>query len=260
MTRTKRLAGAALCVILLSGCGGSGDAGGEGTTTTTRSLLNQDVVGGPSTPVGGGPGLSSGAPPAYLPDLGYDIGSVEAPLKVIEFSDFGCGYCRRFHLETFPTLRAEFIETARIEWKFMPFVTGSFGNSPAVSEAAECVLEQDAGRFEAFSHRLWELQAEWKGSDEPAAVVRPWAEEVGSDMAIYDACLAEDRRVDRVSGATDVAGRLGIRGTPTFWLVGYGPLQGALPLEAFQGILGSVLEDLHAVRDSIAGDSAAAAG
>ena len=121
-----------------------------------------------------------------------------------------------------------------------------FDNSLAVTEAAECVLEQSSPTYWEFGDRLWERQAEWKGSSEPEAVARGWARELGVDLDRYDSCLSEERRLDRVAGATLVAEQLGIRGTPTFWLVGYGPLQGALPLEVFQGILGAVLEDVAA--------------
>jgi protein-disulfide isomerase len=256
--RAARLASAILGAALLYGCGADGEPGASRTDATTRSLLDQpDVVGGPSTPVEGAPDLTSRATRAYIPELGHNIGSVEAPLKLIEYSDFGCGYCRRFHEETFAALREQFIDTGRIEWKFMPFITGMFDNSLAVTEAAECVREQREEAFWAFSDRLWERQPEWKGSGDPESVARSWANELGVDVGRYESCLAEDRRLERVAGATLVAQQLGIRGTPTFWLVGYGPLQGALPLDVFQGILSAVLEQVDAQR-AAAVDSAAA--
>jgi len=242
-----------LCASLLVGCDAQGAPSGDGTESVTRSLLNtQDIVAGPSTPVAGDSELAGQAGQISLPELGHNFGVMEAPLKLIEFSDFGCGYCRRFHQETFPALRDQFVETGQIEWKFMPFITGMFDNSLAVTEAAECTLEQDASIYEALSGRLWERQPEWKGSEEPEAVVRGWAADLGTDMARFDSCLAEDRRIQRVAGATVVAQQLGVRGTPTFWLVGYGPLQGALPLDVFTGILGAVLEEVEAGLDSVA--------
>ena len=255
--RTTHASVALVSAVLLSGCAG-GDAPTPSTESTTRSLLNQEIVGGPSTPVGGSSELAGRAGSTSLAQLGHDIGDVEAPLKLIEFSDFGCGYCRLFHLETFPALHEQFVETGRIEWKFLPFITGTFDNSLAVTEAAECTLEQDASVFRALSDRLWERQSEWKGSSGPEAVVRAWASELGADMERYDSCLTEDRRLERVASATLVAQQLGVRGTPTFWLVGYGPLQGALPLDVFSGILGAVLEQVEAARDSLAADSVAA--
>ena len=255
--RTALLATAITGAVLCGGCGAEGEPEGTSTEGTTRSLLNQDFVGGPSTPVEGDADLTSRVTRQYnIPELGHNLGSVEAPLKLIEYSDFGCGYCRRFHEETFPALREQFIETGRIEWKFTPFITGMFDNSLAVTEAAECVREQSEDSFWAFSDRLWQRQGEWKGSGEPEAMARSWARELGVEVDRYDSCLAEDRRLERVAAATLLAEQLGIRGTPTFWLVNYGPLQGALPLEVFQGILGAVLEQVDA-QAAAAADSAA---
>lgn len=234
MRSRKSMAAAALLISAgLAGCGGEGSEH-ERTDATTRALLNQ-TPGGPATSFDGVPDIIGRANRAYLPDLGYNRGQVEAPLKVIEFSDFGCGFCRRFHEESFPTLETEFIDTGMIEWKFLPFITGTFENSLAVSEAAECVLEQSPAAYEAFGEVLWTRQADWKPSNEPEALARAWAAEAAVDMDRFDACLAEDRRIERVAGATVAAQQLGIRATPTFWIVGYGPLQGALPLEAFRG-------------------------
>ncbi len=244
MMRTTRGALGLVVALLLTGCGGEGEP--ASTTSTSRSLLNQDVVGGPSTPVEGDPGLTARATGASIAELGYNFGDAAAPLKLIEFSDFGCGYCRRFHQESFEPLHAQFVESGQIEWKFMPFITGMFANSLAVTEAAECTLEQDPDVFLRLSDRLWERQAEWKGSNQPEQVVRGWARELGVDLDRLDSCLAEDRRLPRVANATAFAQQLGIRGTPTFWIVGFGPLQGALPLEAFQGILGAVLDEVAA--------------
>lgn len=256
MMRTARTTAALLGAALIAACGG--DAPAEDTESTTRSLLNQeDFVGGPSTPLVNVPELSAHATRAYIPELGHNLGSPAAPLKLIEYSDFGCGYCRRFHEETFATLREEFIDTDRVEWKFMPFITGMFENSLTVTEAAECTLEQDAAMYEAFSNRLWERQSEWKGSSDPAPIARGWARELGADLERFDSCLAEGRRLERIANATLVAQQLGVRGTPTFWLVGYGPLQGALPLEVFQGVLGAVLEEVEAGAGATPPDSAA---
>jgi protein-disulfide isomerase len=169
-----------------------------------------------------------------------NLGTVDAPVKVIEFVDFGCGFCRKFQLETFPALRAEFIETQMIEWKFMPFISGMFTNSAVVTEAAECALDQDARIFGALADRLWADQGAWKGSSEPEALVRGWATAFGADGAAFDQCMQDDRRLARVTSATALAAELGVRSTPTFWIVGAGPVQGALPLDIFRDLFRQV--------------------
>ncbi len=181
--------------------------------------------------------------------LGFNSGSSEAPVRVVELSDFGCGYCRQFHMETFPTLLTDFIESGKVEWKFLPFVTGMFGNSLTVTEAAECTLAQSPELFEVLSERLWADQSGWKRSNEPEVVVRTMAQEAGVDVDEFDACLADDRRMEHISAATAAAGELGVRGTPTFFIIGFPPLQGALPTEAFVEILTAVYTD--AVQDSV---------
>ena len=251
MTYRRSVIGAVLLALAGVACGG-GDAPPQEpprTDATTRNLLGQ-AGDGAATTFEGVPNFSAQMRRAYLPDLGFNRGRTEAPMKVIEFADFGCGFCRRFHQESFPTLKTQFIDTGMIEWKSLTFITGTFENSLAVTEAAECVLEQSDASYEAFGSMLWDRQAEWKPNDEPEALARTWAAETGLDMERYDSCLAEDRRMERVAGATVAAEQLGIRATPTFWIVGYGPLQGALPLEAFQGIFSTVHAEIVAAADS----------
>jgi len=230
------------------GCGEDASRS-ESTEATTRSLLGGVVMGGgPSTLVRGMPGLTDGVEEVEVVDFGYNRGSPDALLKVIEFSDFGCGYCLRFHQESFPTLEEQFIDTGMIEWKFLPFITGAFENSLAVTEAAECALEQSPALYEELGGQLWARQRDWKESDDPEALVRGWARDAGVDLARFDSCLAQDRRMRRIVGATSIASQLGIRGTPTLWLVGFGPIQGALPLSSFQGILSAVHAELAAAQ------------
>ena len=66
----------------------------------------------------------------------------DAPVRMVEMSDYGCGYCRKFHVETWPVLKRNSWTPAKVEWKFLPFVTGMFKNSPQATRAAECALEQ----------------------------------------------------------------------------------------------------------------------
>ena len=179
-----------------------------------------------------------------LATLGYDRGDPESPVRMLELSDYGCGYCRKFHMETFPTLLSQFVETGKVEWKFMPFITGMFDNSLAVTEAAECALDQSREVFAQLNERLWTDQPDWKRSSEPEAVVRTMASDAGVDLGEFDACLADDRRIDRIAAATALAQRAGVRGTPTFFIMGYPPLQGALPTESFVQVLTQVHADV----------------
>lgn len=178
-----------------------------------------------------------------LDTLGFDRGQDGALVRVIEMSDYGCGYCRRFHQDTWPVLLRDFIDSGKVEWKFIAFVTGMFANSPHATAAAECALEQGPAQFEAMNARLWEEQPAWKGSSDAAPLLRAWAVEQGLDTQRYDSCISEGRRAGRIAAANALTQQVGVRGTPTFFVVGYPPLQGALPTETFTQLLTLVHED-----------------
>jgi len=192
------------------------------------------------------PAASAGATdstPVDLASLGFTVGDGDAPVRVVEMSDFGCGYCRKFHLETWPTLRREFVETGKVQWKIIPFVTGMFTHSEAATMAADCALEQGPAAFEKMEQRLWRDQSSWKKSDDAGGLLRGWATGEGLDMDRYDSCVSERRPTHRLDAGRDLARRLGVRGTPTFFILGYPPLPGALPTETFRKVLNAVYDD-----------------
>ncbi|MDH3206615.1 MAG: DsbA family protein [Gemmatimonadota bacterium] len=238
--RVKRIVCMTFAAAAVLGCA---EEAPSRSTDTTRALLSQPRAADVSTSVDPS-SLSPGDGTLTIDQLGMNAGSRDAPVKVIEFVDFGCGFCRRFQLETFPTIRTEFIATGMIEWKFLPFISGSFTNSLVVTEAAECVFAQHARLFGALEERLWADQAEWKASGEPEALIRRWAVGLGADGEAFDACMRDDSRLDRVNSSTAFASELGVRSTPTFWIVGGGPVQGALPLEVFRQLFTEVYEQV----------------
>jgi protein-disulfide isomerase len=250
MRRLNLWLAAAILAAGITGC--RGEAQEPSTSSTARALLAQPRPEQLSTTFDA-ERLADAPPVLSIEELGVNSGSDEAPIKVIEFVDFGCGFCRQFQLETFPALRAEFIVTNKIQWKLMPFITGIFPNSPAATEAAECALDQGARLFGALDDRLWNEQREWKGSSDAAALVRGWALEMGADAAAYDACIQDGTRHERITSANEVARQLGIRATPTFWIVGGGPIQGALPLESFRQIFTQIYDQVTADQANGAG-------
>jgi protein-disulfide isomerase len=233
--------------LLLAACGGGEpEPSTDATDDISRGLLSsvgRDSAAGtprvPADPRAARPGPQE----VDVTRLGFDWGDTLAPVQIVEMSDYGCGYCRKFHEETWPVLREEFIATGKVRWKFLPFVSGMFDNSLAATEAAECALAQGPDAFLALNDRLWDGQRAWKSTGDPLPVVREMAEAAGVDVEAWEACMEEDRRVQRIGTATAVARDLGIRGTPTFLIQGYPPVQGALPTETFVEILNRV----HAV-------------
>ena len=169
--------------------------------------------------------------------FGFTLGNSDAPVKVMEFSDYGCGYCRQFHLETFGMVKEEFIDTGKVQWTFVPFVNGLFTGSREVTAGVHCAAQQDPEKFERLNADLWSEQQAWRRGVDPEALIRGLAGRAAIDLAAYDECIDADRGGVMVDDQTRLAGQLGIRGTPTFLIDGFYPLQGTRPPEIFRDFL-----------------------
>ncbi|HZD04764.1 MAG TPA: thioredoxin domain-containing protein [Longimicrobiales bacterium] len=246
----RGLAGLCAVALVAGGCGETDTpAPGDGTASLGADLLRSREEGTLSDPeapdarmsTAPAPPPSLAAPTADIPigELGYTAGDSAAPVRVVEFSDFGCGYCRQFHTETFPTLEEEYIATGKVQWKYVPMVLGMFGpNAEVAARAGECALEQ--GRFPAMRDRLFQEQPRWKRASDPMPVLADLAEDAGLEVERWRTCVEEDRRHDRIAAGTASAFRAGVRGTPTFFVVGFAPIPGALPLDVFRQVLDTV--------------------
>lgn len=241
----------------VDGAPGNGAGSGEEAQQTWAPgppLARPPGSAGPSASTGGAsdaspsapsPGSEAGSRGVDLSQLGYDFGDPDAPVQIVEFSDFGCGYCRQFHLETYPTLHEEYVETGKVHWKYVPYILGMFGpNAVDAALAGECAGEQD--RFVAIRERLFQSQSEWKGADDPRAHFRLYAREEGLDVGRYDSCMEQMRPQERVVASSRLGQQLGIRGTPTFFILGNSVIPGALPLETFRLVLDQVLAEAEA--------------
>ena len=193
-----------------------------------------------SAPTGAGP--SMGALAQRL-GVGHTLGAVDAPVEILEFSDFGCGYCRVFQEQTRPVLVDEYVEAGLVKWTYVPFVLGIFPNGDAAAVAAECAAEQDS--FESVRARLYQDQAGWRGSDDPEEVFTRIASEEGLDTREFSGCMEGEEAQAKVRENTRLGQMGGIRGTPAFFVNGF-PVSGARPLGAFRDLLDLELSSLDA--------------
>ena len=234
----------AFLLVPLQACGGDGESGQAQLSKTDpviESIL--ESVAETQTPSSRptSPRISSqdqGTRPPSISEMGYNFGSAEAPVKVLEISDFGCGYCRRFHQETFPTLLSIYVDAGYVEWKFIPFVLGMFPNGLEAATAGECAGEQD--KFYSMQDRLFAEQRGWRDSEEPYAFFSTLAAEEGLDVQRFDSCIQGGWRETQVRDNIRLGQQAGARGTPLFLIDGR-QLPGAVPLEDFRAILDAAL-------------------
>lgn len=171
--------------------------------------------------------------------IGYSRGSDEAPITVIEFSDFGCPYCGQFALETYPELEREFVEPGEVRWIYVPFAMGMFPNGEEATRAAECAAEQGEDAFWTMHDVLYKRQPEWKFTRDPGNLFESFASEIEIDDEEFRACYDENGPAKRIRTSNALARQHGVNATPTFFINGR-RVQGALPIEHFRMVLKTV--------------------
>lgn len=166
-------------------------------------------------------------------------GAVTAPVTVYEMSDFQCPYCRRFALEIFPALEAEYVRTGRVRWVFVNFpLTSIHPNAEPAAELAMCAAR--AGGFWPVHDLLFRHQSTWAPLQNPAPFFLSLADSARVPRDAVAACLQQGEARAEVRQDAEGAARTGARSTPTFYIEG-GLLRGAQPLEVFRPILDSIV-------------------
>lgn len=168
------------------------------------------------------------------PDNCMTKGPADAPVTIVEVSDYGCGHCRNFNLDTAPLLEDLYVRQGQVQWVVLPYALGPT-TTPA-AEAAMCSADQDA--FFEFHERMFEIQSE------PDALTtggfRRVAEELEFDMEAFNACFNSGKYSDTVQDNIRAASSTGVRETPTFFING-SLLRGNAPLSSFQQAINNAL-------------------
>ena len=155
------------------------------------------------------------------------IGEADAPVTLVEVSDYGCGYCKNFNLQTAPRIEAEYVETGQVRWVVLPYAL-SAQTAPAAA-ASLCAADQDA--FALFHHTMFEIQ------ESELALTRDGflsaATDLGLDIDTFTACVDGNQHMATIQANQQAATRAGVTGTPAFF-VNDRPLEGARPFEHFQ--------------------------
>ena len=176
-------------------------------------------------------------------DLGFEQGRPDAPVQVVEFSDFSCPFCKMFHESVYGTLHEGYVETGKVRWIYVTFASGQYPNSFAAGAVAECAGEQ--GHYATVSARLYANQDAWKDEEPDAAGDRllGYVEDLEMDRTAFMECVTSDRVAERIHQASLLAAQVGVTGTPTYVIDGF-PVTGALPAATIAQILDARLGQL----------------
>ena len=147
----------------------------------------------------------------YANQNGRSVGDPNAPVKVVEFSNFGCSHCRTFALEKEEQFVKDYVETGKVYFTYSVFQFNEDDTLKA-SEAAYCAGEQN--RFFEMQKLLFE-NSTYSGAFADSSI-SSYAKQIGLDMTKFNQCLESDAQLAAIRSDTQTAKDLGVTGTPMF--------------------------------------------
>jgi len=174
-------------------------------------------------------------------------GDPNAPFTIIEFSDFQCPFCMKFHTQTLPLIEENYINTGKVKFVYRDFPIQSIHpNAFPAALASECADEQ--GMFWEFHDMVFVNQKTWERQDvvQSAQTFQQFAADIGLDMESFNTCFATAKYSDEINKDLRDGQVYGVTGTPGFFIgnekIGFIKISGAQPYSVFQ----QVLDDLGA--------------
>jgi protein-disulfide isomerase len=193
-------------------------------TTVTAATAQQ-----PSGPVVEAPVTQAPQFTRYdIPTEGYpSLGPEDAKITIVEFSDFQCPYCRRFHDETYKPLLDAYPGQIRFVYRNLP-LTSIHPNAMPAAVASLCANDQNS---------YWDFHEKLFSSEtlDDATYIQ-YATDLGLDVDTFKTCLTSGSHDEFIKQDMDFSLGLGVQSTPTFFVNGLA-LIGAQPLSSFKQII-----------------------
>jgi len=164
-------------------------------------------------------------------------GKADAPVVIVEYSDYQCPYCGRFFSETSPQIEKNYIDTGKASIVFKDFPLNFHQFAEKAAEAAHCVREQKG------DEGYWLMHDKLFANQESLSIenFQKWARELGANGAKFDDCLGSGKMAPIVQKSFGEGQKDGVRGTPSFFINGK-ILSGALPFSDFKQAIDAELQ------------------
>ncbi|MEP7151496.1 MAG: DsbA family protein [Nitrospira sp.] len=164
-------------------------------------------------------------------------GKVDAPVTMIEYSDFTCGYCLKFFKDTWPKIQARYVDTGKVRFLYKDYPRADQGPGLTAALAARCAGDQ--GTYWPMHDRLFSADGRLDADS-----YTQHAKAIGLDQSQFRQCLRDAPHVQSIFRDRDEANSWGFRGTPGFVLMRTTQqpttkdpaiaIPGAFPFEAFE--------------------------
>ncbi|MEM9206974.1 MAG: DsbA family protein [Pseudomonadota bacterium] len=160
------------------------------------------------------------------------LGDPAAPVTMIEYASATCGFCARFHKQTFPALKERYIETGKVHFISREFPLDAL--AAAAFMLARCVPDD---KYFDFLDIVYETQTTWSRSDKPVDALFALAQQGGLTRSEFDACLKNQDLLEGINWTRQRAEtEFGVRSTPTFFVNGE-LVRGAVTIDELDRII-----------------------
>jgi protein-disulfide isomerase len=176
-------------------------------------------------------------------------GNPDAPITIIEFSDFQCPFCAKFHETTLPQLEKNYISTGKVNFVYRDFPIQSIHpNAIPAALASECA--DDQGKFWEMHDMIFENQISWQGLsiEQSVNLFTEYSSEIGLNTDEFDSCMSSVKHLEEIRNDLNDGREYGVTGTPGFFVgneeIGFTKLIGAQPFSSFQRVIDGQLDRL----------------
>ncbi len=172
-------------------------------------------------------------------------GKTDAPVTIIEFSDYQCPFCGRFVKNTLPEITAKYINTGKVKYVFRDFPLDFHKFAIKASEAANCA--GDKGRYWEMHDKLFDNQNALTLDN-----LKQYAIDIGLDSVSFDSCIDSGIYAAEIAKDFEDGRNAMVRGTPTFIIgktqigkkeITGKKLVGAMPFSSFEQVIEELLEE-----------------
>jgi len=207
-------------------------------TTVIDALLQQKETGSlPDTVVT--------VTPSPTPDTDFEpetvavMGLPDAPVTIVEFTDYQCPYCQRHATQTLVQIKNDYIDTGKVRYILKNFpLTQIHPQALTAAQVAECAGEQ--GKYWEMHEKLFDEQKQWSGNNDAFSVFKGFAKDLSLDEKAFEECVTSERYKDKAMADQKEGIAAGVTGTPAFFINGQF-VSGAQPYEVFKKMIDQML-------------------
>lgn len=213
----------------------TGMGGGIGFPTPAPAQVAGNVPQAPSAPA------PAGNPPSV--DNDAVLGDADAPVTIVEFTDYQCPFCGRHFTQTFGQIKTNYIDTGKVKYVIRDFPLSFHQHAQKMAEASECAHEQ--GKFWEWHDLVFSKQAEWSNTTDLNATVAQYARDLKLNVNNFTSCVDSGKYTAEVQADLADGSKAGIDGTPGFWVIGPDgkgtQVSGAQPYTSFAAAIDAFL-------------------